>query len=271
MKILALIGKSGTGKSYQSITLCKEKKIDAILDDGLFIHNNIVKAGKSAKRADTKIGAIKRALFTDENHRQNVLKKIKEENPEKILILGTSKQMVDKIVEKLELNSIDEYIKIEDITTEGEREIANKQRFHMGRHLIPAPRVELKHEFSGYFLDPLKIFRGWNFVKEQPSEKTVVRPTYSYIGGFLIDKKVIIQIISHIVNEDENIYKLRKIDIDEDNRGLKIKVTLYLERNADILTSLKKLQKTLCKKIEGVTSFHVYHLEIFAKEFKRDE
>ena len=37
MKVYALVGKSGTGKSYQAVNLCKELNIEAIIDDGLFI------------------------------------------------------------------------------------------------------------------------------------------------------------------------------------------------------------------------------------------
>ena len=50
MKVYTLTGKSGTGKSYQAINLCKEKGIESIIDDGLFIYHNRVEAGISAKR-----------------------------------------------------------------------------------------------------------------------------------------------------------------------------------------------------------------------------
>ena len=43
------IWKSGTGKSYQAMNLCKELDIEAIIDDGLFIYGNRVMAGISAK------------------------------------------------------------------------------------------------------------------------------------------------------------------------------------------------------------------------------
>ena len=68
MKVYSLTGKSGTGKSYQAMNICRDKNIESIIDDGLFIYKNRVEAGISAKRQKTMVGAIKTALFTDENH-----------------------------------------------------------------------------------------------------------------------------------------------------------------------------------------------------------
>ena len=35
MKVYGLIGKSGTGKSFQAVNLCKQLNIESIIDDGL--------------------------------------------------------------------------------------------------------------------------------------------------------------------------------------------------------------------------------------------
>ena len=64
MEVYALIGKSGTGKSFQAMNLCKQYNIESIIDDGLFIYKSTVVEGVSAKRAETKIGAVKTALFS---------------------------------------------------------------------------------------------------------------------------------------------------------------------------------------------------------------
>ena len=50
MKIVALVGQSGTGKSYKALHLAHEKEIEYIIDDGLLIKGNKILAGKSAKR-----------------------------------------------------------------------------------------------------------------------------------------------------------------------------------------------------------------------------
>ena len=89
MKVYALVGKSGTGKSFQAMNLCRQMNIETIIDDGLFISGSNVVAGISAKRQKTKIGAIKTALFTDEKHRENVRAAIAKAAPASILLLGT--------------------------------------------------------------------------------------------------------------------------------------------------------------------------------------
>ena len=106
MKVYTLVGKSGTGKSFHAMELCKKLGVEAIIDDGLFIYKNSVIAGNSAKRQETKIGAVKIALFLNDRLRNQVVSAIKKENPESILVLGTSEDMVDKIIERLNLPSL---------------------------------------------------------------------------------------------------------------------------------------------------------------------
>ena len=104
MKVYGLIGKSGTGKSYQAINVCKEYDIESIIDDGLFICRNKVMAGISAKRQPTKIGAVKTALFSTDEHMEEVRDKIKKIKPSSILIIGTSDGMVDKMLEEYDID-----------------------------------------------------------------------------------------------------------------------------------------------------------------------
>lgn len=68
--------------------------------------------------------------------------------------------MADKIAARLELPEISERIYIEDITTDDERKIAQKQRLVEGKHVIPVPTLQLKRDFAGYFLDPMKLWRS---------------------------------------------------------------------------------------------------------------
>ena len=50
MKVYALVGRSGTGKSHHSMWVARENNIDYIIDDGLLVSDNKIIAGKSAKR-----------------------------------------------------------------------------------------------------------------------------------------------------------------------------------------------------------------------------
>ena len=115
MEVYALVGPAGTGKSHHAQLVAYEHSIDLIIDDGLLIQESKILAGQSAKREETKIGAVKRALFTDSDHAFEVRAKIRELDPTGVLILGTSDEMVRHIAKILELPEPKQYIRIDQI------------------------------------------------------------------------------------------------------------------------------------------------------------
>jgi len=127
---------------------------------GLFIKDNEVIAGSSAKKAPTKIETVKHALFQTDAEKKEIIDAIKKYKPESIMILGTSDNMVHKIAENLGLPKISKIISIDEIATEEEIETARRIRVTEGKHVIPVPTFEIKKDFSGYILDPLQIFKS---------------------------------------------------------------------------------------------------------------
>ena len=158
MEIVALIGKSGTGKSHKAQLVARENDISYIIDDGLFISGVQVLAGVSAKRESTKISAVRRAIFQEPDHAREVREMIDYFSPEKILILGTSESMVTAICKALGLSKPERHIFIDEVSTGPEMDIALRSRKIEGKHVIPVPTFEIKKDFSGFFLDPLRIF-----------------------------------------------------------------------------------------------------------------
>ena len=268
MKVYALVGKSGTGKSYQAQNLCRELKIRGIIDDGLFIYENKVISGISAKRQDTKIGAVKTALFNKDEHQAEVAASIKKVNPKKLLIIGTSDGMVARIAARLELPEISETIYITDITTEEEREIAYKQRHDHGKHVIPAPAFQLKRQFSGYFMSPLLLWRDWNASKSGMAEKSVVRPTYSYLGDYKLSDKVFADIVSCVGREIEGIAEISRVIAVTVADGVEIIAVVYMEYGHNIMAAAKELQSRAAGMIEDMTAFNVNRLNIEIRGLK---
>ncbi len=148
IKVYAFVGPSGTGKSYRAGYVAGENNINYIIDDGLFIKDNEVIAGSSAKKAPTKIETVRHALFQTEEEKKEIIKAIKKYKPESIMILGTSDSMVHKIAENLGLPPISKIIRIEDIATQEEMETARRIRVTEGKHVIPVPTFEIKKDFS---------------------------------------------------------------------------------------------------------------------------
>lgn len=271
MKVYSLVGKSGTGKSHHSMELCTKLDIGAIIDDGLLIHNNRVLAGKSAKKAETKIGAVKTALFHEDDHAKSVIDKLEEykDQIDKILVIGTSDNMVKKIVERLNLPEVAETVYIEDITTEEERKIANKQREVLGKHVIPASTFQIKRDFAGFFVDPLQILRDVadRALELAPSDdRTVVRPTFSYLGKFYISDKVIEDIINCIVGERKKEIVVLKVSENSKPDDLIINVAVRMRANGHVLKTALDFQNKIKEKVEMMTAFNISEVNIEVKE-----
>ncbi|WDC84551.1 hypothetical protein PL321_02095 [Caloramator sp. mosi_1] len=98
------------------------------------------------------MAAVKRAIFYDQSHRREVQEKLNILNVDKILILATSLNMVEHIIEALNLPKKYEVINIEDISSKEEIEIARRQRLKEGKHVIPVPVFEIKKVFQATLL-----------------------------------------------------------------------------------------------------------------------
>lgn len=272
MKVYTLSGRSGTGKSFQAINLCKERNIESIIDDGLFIYRNKVISGISAKRERTIIRAVQAAVFDDEDRAEEAKAAIARMKPNSILIIGTSDRMVDKIIARLELPEPEERIYIEEITTDEERVIARKQRKEMGQHVIPAPTFQLKKQFSGYFMKPMKLLKDFNPLEhwKEGAEKSVVRPSYSYMGRYNISEKVMTDIIDCIRQDAESINVIDMVTIKENremrNEGIELNVTINMDYSDDLPGKAETFQAMIATIIEEMTAFNVNKVNIDVKE-----
>ncbi len=269
IKVYAFVGPSGTGKSYRAQMVAGEYDIHYIIDDGLFIKDNEVIAGNSAKKAPTKIETVKHALFLTEEEKKEIRKAIKKYKPEGILILGTSDNMVKKIAENLGLPEVEKIIRIEEIATPEEMEDAKRIRRTEGKHVIPVPTFEIKKDFSGYILDPLQIFKSKGKGNEPYiSEKSIIRPTFSYLGNFTISDTVFRQIIEYLASKTDFIYKIVKTRVDNMPEGPSIYMEVIVLFGFDLVTGLSSFKQKAKKEIEKLTTMNVQKINIVAKGIK---
>lgn len=267
MEIYALVGPSGTGKSYRALELAYDNEIDYIIDDGILIHNNKILSGISAKQANTTMEAVKRAIFLNIHHRKEVKTKIQEEKVKKILVIGTSVKMVNQIADRLELGKIEKYIDIKEISTQEEINEAKSSR-KKGNHIIPVPTMEMKQITSGLKIESLKkkLFRK-NSKTEEVLEKTIIRPTFSYIGKFFISPNIIEDIIKYEIGKNEYIDKINKIEIKNINNIISLKLNVNLN-NAEQIKKCKNLQEEIKTNIEKITSINVEKIDIYISKIR---
>lgn len=248
--------------------VASERGINYIIDDGLLIKGNEVIAGESAKKADTKIETVKKALFNNPSEAEEIQKAFRKYRPESLLILGTSDNMIKKIRENLGLPELTETIYITDVATEEEMMEAKRIRQTQGKHVIPVPTFEIKKDFSGFILDPLQIFKSKG-KNEKPyiSEKSIIRPTFSYLGNFKISDTVFRQIIEYLAKKSDAINKILRVRIDkvEELEGISIYIEVVIVYGYNAVDELNNFRKKCKKEIENLTAMNVETIDIVAK------
>lgn len=271
MQVYAFVGKTGTGKSYNAQEVAKRNDIHYIIDDAILIKNTKVIAGKSAKTEANFIASVKAAIFLNEDRRNEMKTVIKKENPEKILILGTSDDMVEKIANHLELGKICKTIYIQDIASEEQIQIARKSRVEDGKHVVPVPTFEIKKQFSGYFLDSLKIFDFFNKDgnDEVNSEKTIIRPTYSYLGNYTISDNVINSIVSYAVEKIDGVSKVFKVSTLKYSDGMKVDIDIEVVFGKNIPKLSSEINNVVIYAIDKATGINLFGINVNVKSIKK--
>ena len=204
--------------------------------------------------------------FMKKKKRDNIIKALRKYRPQSILILGTSDGMVKKIAANLELPEISETIYITDVATEQEMETARRIRVTEGKHVIPVPTFEIKKDFSGYLLDPLQIFKSkGKGEKPYVSEKSIIRPTFSYLGNFTISDTVFRQILEYLAVQTPAIYKILKTRVENYGEGAKLYMEVTIMYGYNVVDGIKAFKQKARKEIEKLTAMNVVNLEVVAK------
>lgn len=270
IQVYALVGESGTGKSFRSKLLAEEYGIHAIIDDGLLIQDDKIIAGRSAKREKTYMGAVRVALFDDKDHRDSVAKVLRKTHIKKILLLGTSEKMVSKIAMRLQLPQPQKIIHIEDIATKEEIEKAVKSRQVEGKHVIPVPTIEVKKNYPQILSSSMRDFFSQRKILFKKSknpngkmiEKSIVQPEFSKKGRVEISEAALTQMTMHCVNECDPEVKVKKITIKTDSRGYRLIVLIDVPFGTQLTGKIHRLQQYIIDKIESYTGILIEEVSI---------
>lgn len=270
MITVALVGASGTGKSYRAIWLAGEKRLDYIIDDGILINHNKIIAGNSAKKAKTKVGAVKRAIFENDAERDAMKDAIRYAIPQGILVLGTSEKMVQRIRKRLDLPEYSEIIHIEDIATVEDIEKARLIRESQGKHVIPVPVMEIRKTFSGYFLDPFSVFRKTPASNDESEDKSIVRPSYSYMGDFVINDTVLCEIARYEASRVEGVHRAQKVSVEKTDGGVNFNVDLIMNYGVKLRECAVNTANAVKSAVERYASVYTDNVNINIRSLKTD-
>lgn len=268
VQVFAFYGPSGTGKSFRAKLVAQKFHIKAIIDDGLLIYEDNILAGHSAKLEDSYMAAVRVALFDKKEHRDSIARAIQKTQIKKILILGTSEKMVNKIAMRLQLPIPQKYIRIEDIATKEQIEQARISRQIEGKHVIPVRAYEVKEagNYNKIFVSKVKvslakkkIFK--NFIKHEKIstvdgnsklfEKSVVRPSFSINPRKNVSQAYLARLTSNSISKFNNFIRLKQLTIKTDNRGYRFFLTVDVPFGESLTEISNNLKKFVTNTIEG--------------------
>lgn len=269
--VVAFIGSSGTGKSTRAIQVARDNTIYFMIDDGLLINGSRIVAGTSAKRAPTKLESVRQALFADRSRSSVMRRALAESLPTTLMILGTSDAMLEKICKNLWLNQPSMLIRIEDISSEEDMMQAKHTRITEGMHTIPVPSMEIKHEFSGYFSDPLNRLRR-RLDKERgvptiapDTERTMVRPTFSSLGSYSISDEALLDLVRIILRKVPGVFDVVKFQTEKRVYGFALSVDLALIYGFSAQDVLRESQERIGRYVEEYSSINTVAVDVRAK------
>jgi ABC-type dipeptide/oligopeptide/nickel transport system ATPase component len=276
IKTYALVGESGTGKSFQAKFVAQKYRIDLIIDDGLLIRDNRILAGHSAKQENSFLAAVKVALFDDKTHRDDVAKRLQVEKSRKILILGTSEKMVNKIAARLQLPPPKKFIYIEEISSQGDIEKAIRIRRIEGKHVIPVPSAEVKRNYPGIFYDTINIFKpkgagGVIGPVLKTYEKSLVRPEYSKRSKVNISEAALEQMVINCVNEYNPSIPIKKMAVKDDDQGYQLIITIDVPYGIPLGNNMYAMQQYIIDNIEHFTGILIKEVNIIIDKVINEE
>lgn len=262
MRVIALVGPSGTGKSYRAQMVAHEHRAEAIIDDGLLIKDNRIIEGTSAKLQSTMVGAIRAALFSNPEKAAAMRDCLRQLELERLLIIATSAEMARRITRNLEIPEPEKILDIREIASPLEIRRATRSRRQLGHHVVPAPTVEVKPRFSGTLIEPLRSLVRRDKVQTRgrtvPSmwvDQSVVRPTFTYLGRFYIANEAVISIARYVVKRMG--YRLHKTEIKSQPEGVTITGSIEVPYGTIIPQAIPEVQARIARDIEYMTALNV--------------
>ena len=162
------------------------------------------------------------------------------------------------------------------------REAITHYRIEEGEHVIPAPLGQLRRDFAGYFMDPIKQFihkaRGnavdvdedQKATEDGPNDRTVVRPTFSYFGSFTISEQVIRDIIKIAAEE----YESHLVVVDRMNNGKQTNMSVTIDvmavRDPESIDKCMDLQQDVYGALVNMTAFTIDSVNVRIRDIVRD-
>ena len=120
-------------------------------------------------------------------------------------------------------------------------------------------------------MDPLYIFRkkgSNNYVSE--GSKTIVRPTFSFLGNYSISNNAIYQIANYVASTVEGYEDMTRFRIIKKDGGISIDMSITVNYKYPIFEVIKIIQKKVCDTLDRLTALHLIGLNITVRHIMID-
>lgn len=268
IETFGLVGRSGTGKSHSATYIASQFEIDTILDDGLLIQNAKILGGKSAKNEQTSIAAVKRAIFTEDSDVLEMRATVIEHKIKKILIIGTSVKMLDRIIERVGFPKPVKIVNIESYLSEEQIRYANRRRKKYGYHTIPVQHIEVKSRYPEIVLE--QIFKKMthpfktNKCANSNASFTLVTPHYEQHNNISILEITLKDFVAECISRFDPSLKPNKIIMKKNGvtNSLDLKIFTGVSYGSNIQKITFPLYQHIRNTIKEQTGIELQNIDI---------
>jgi hypothetical protein len=265
VKVVALVGKSGSGKSFRAGLVADKRGIPLIVDDGLIIHSRTILAGHWAKKERSLVASVRRALFEEASHAGEARAALRTIPFRSILITATSERMARRIAANLWLPPPREVIVIENVATRREIEQAMRHRARRRAHSSPIPQVRIRRSLLSSLRTALAGAGGRRTLRAR-----VTAPSAAGRGSVAFDEAALTQMALHCVKEYDARIEVLRVSLLEDGGMAVLQLSLKVPGPSGGSGRLHDLRDAILHGMEQATGviFRDVRLTVDAIDFQ---
>lgn len=268
-KVYGLVGKSGTGKSHHAATVASEVGTSCLIDDGLLVSGGRAVAGYSAKFEASPLAAVRRALFADGVHRSEVYRGLCTLAPEAVVILGTSRHMVEVICSRLALPATEiEWINVAQVVEASAINTAVKLRSE-GRHAIPInqPALDRPARVSQLFQAVLQRIRvspvSATVMEASP---IVVRPMFAS-GSIHIHSRAVRQCVVYFIKAGQYPFQVKHFYFDSEGIS-HFRISVRAQWQQNLYANALRLHREVCNFLQESLGFPYPQVDVLIESIE---
>ncbi len=261
VKVTALVGPSGSGKSFRARLVAERRGIEVIVDDGLIVVNGSVFAGHWAKKEGTLMAATRCAIFADPEAAVEARRALRDAAFRHALVVATSMRMACKIADNICLPRPSEVISIEAIATRQEINSALRHRSRSQSHSPPFIQVGVRRNLAARILGLARRYRA---LGPTPTKVRITSPDGD--GSISFSEAALIQMTCHCAAEVAPTVQVRRVAVTEISGMVDLHVALAVPFAASDASRLHELRETIMHGIERYAGVMVRKVEIVVEE-----